>query len=280
MPRSRDDVGMPADGERTDLNLRATVTGIGEIFAVFDARTQDSGHISYGVRDADGKRWFVKTPGEDEVTAGGADRAARSRALELSAEVCTAVTHPALIPIDRIIRTPEGVVTVSPWFDGELVRAPAQLRDDPAQAFNRLKSLPAEEIVAALDAVIDLHVRLDAAGWVAGDLYDGCLMYDFPTRTMKVMDFECYHRGSFVNRVGRLPGSTRFMAPEESTLGAVIDARTTVFTLGRMIQIFLLERHPDHSAREIAAAATQSEPAKRPSSLAHFQHAWRRACPS
>ncbi|MFC6707928.1 hypothetical protein [Flexivirga alba] len=244
---------------------------------MFDSRTQDSGHISYGVRDLSGRRWFVKTPGAEAPSAGGTTREERSRALELAAEVSSAVEHPALIPLDRIIETEEGVVTVSAWFDGELVRAPAELRDDPEHAFSRFKSLPTNEIVAALDAIIELHVRLGEEGWIAGDLYDGCLMYDFATRAIKVMDFECYHRGSYVNHVGRLPGSTRFMAPEESTKGAVIDCRTTVFNLGRMIEILLLERNPDHPSRDVVRAATSEDPSKRPASLADFHRAWRAA---
>lgn len=272
-----DDVLVTVEREHIDLPLHAVVNLLGEIFAVFDSRTQDSGHISYGVRDASGRRWFIKTPGADAVSPGGVNRAARSQALELSAEVSTAVTHSALIALDRIIDTDEGVVTVSAWFDGELLRAPAELRDDPDHAFSRFKSLPPGEVVAALDEVIDLHLQLDAAGWIAGDFYDGCLMYDFASRTIKVMDFECYHRGSYVNRVGLLPGSTRFMAPEERRRGAVIDSRTTVFNLGRMIEILLLERHPDHPARVAAAAATREEPAERPASLRDFHRVWRSA---
>lgn len=272
-----DDVIMGVERETSDLSLRDTVTQLGEVFAVFDARTQDSGHISYGVRDGAGRRWFVKTPGDDVPNSGGADRAARSRALQRSADVSTAVVHPALLPVERIITTDEGVVTISEWFEGELVRAPAELREDPRHAFSRFKSLPADEIVAALDAVIDLHVRLDEAGWVAGDLYDGCLMYDFVAHTIRVMDFECYHRGSYVNHTGRLPGSTRFMAPEEFCIGATIGSRTTVFTLGRMIEILLLERNPGHPACDVARAATRQDPTARPASLAALHHAWRAA---
>jgi len=69
-------------------------------------------------------------------------------------------------------------------------------------------------------------------------------MYAFDTRQIKVIDLESYHRGPYLNEAGRLPGSTRYMAPEEHTRGAMIDARTTVFNLGRMIEIFLTERFP------------------------------------
>ena len=44
--------------ETPDAFLRA----IGDVFAVFDARSQDSGNISYGVRIGD-ERYFVKTAG-------------------------------------------------------------------------------------------------------------------------------------------------------------------------------------------------------------------------
>jgi len=189
--------------------------------------------------------------------------------------VSTAVEHHALIPVERIVHTVEGVLTVSPWFDDELVRSPAAQRDDPTQAFSRFKSLSTGEIAAALDSVIDLHVELIAAGWLAGDFYDGCLMYDFASRSIKVIDFECYHRGSYVNEVGALPGSTRFMAPEESTKGATVDERTTVFNMGRMIQVLLIDSNPDHPARELSYAATRLDPALRPETLASFQRTWR-----
>ena len=255
--------------------MREVVAGLGEEFACFDSRTQDSGHVSYGVIDPDGRRWFVKTSGDDTVSAGGASRDERAASLARSAEVANAVDHPAVIPVERILRADDGLALVMAWFPGELLRSPAERRDDPGETGNRFAALPAAEVVAALDRVIDLHVRLHEAGWIAGDLYDGCLMYDFASRAITVMDFECYHRGAYVNEVGRLPGSTRFMAPEELELGATIDARTTVFTLGRMVELFLLRGHPDHPAREVAALAMQPDPAARPSSLAVFQELWR-----
>lgn len=49
-----------------------------------------------------------------------------------------------------------------------------------------------------------------------------------------MIDLDTYSRGPVVNTMGRMFGSTRFMAPEEFARGAVIDQRTTVFTLGRL----------------------------------------------
>ena len=43
---------------------------------------------------------------------------------------------------------------------------------------------------------------------------------------------DTYHRLPFFNPVGRMWGSTRFMAPEEFEKGAAIDESTMVHTLG------------------------------------------------
>src|SRR6059058_5730517 len=100
-------------------------------------------------------------------------------------------------------------------------------------------------------------------------------MYDFTKQQLKVIDLECYRRGAYVNEVGRLPGSTRFMAPEEHRKGALIDARTTVFNLGRMI--ILLSRNPLPALQELTEQATADDPDERPASVTALQRAWRSA---
>ena len=94
-------------------------------------------------------------------------------------------------------------------------------------------------MVAAIDAVIDAHLAVVAAGFVAVDLYDGCFLYDPASTTMRLIDLDEYRPGPFVVDVERLPGSGRYMAPEERTRGATIDERTTVFNLGRSIEQLL-----------------------------------------
>jgi hypothetical protein len=50
------------------------------------------------------------------------------------------------------------------------------------------------------------------------DFYDGCLLYDFTSQELRVIDLDMYSRGPFTNTMGRIFGSTRFMAPEEFEL--------------------------------------------------------------
>ena len=68
----------------------------------------------------------------------------------------------------------------------------------------------------------------------ACDFYDGAMICDFRRRRVRAVDPDCCRRGAFVNEMGRMFGSSRFTAPEEFKLGAVIDERTAAFTLGRI----------------------------------------------
>lgn len=250
------------------------VAGLGTTFAVFDEHTQDSGHVSYGVEAPDGRRLFVKTSGGPAASPGGTSRDGRAAALRRAARIHREVDHPALVPVHDVVEAADGVVVVHDWFGGELLHSPAARRTDPAEAHQRFQRLPAGEIAEALDQVLSLHVALEEAGWVAGDFYDGCLMYDFGTRQIRVIDLECYRPGPYVNDVGRLPGSTRFMAPEELELGATVDARTTVFNLGRMVELFLLSHHDLPAVVDLATRATSSAPEDRPDSVADLHSAW------
>lgn len=136
------------------------------------------------------------------------------------------------------------------------------------------------------DVLIDLHVALAAAGWVACDLYDGCLIVDFATASLTVIDLDSYHyrRGPSVNDMGRMFGATRFMAPEEFKRGAIIDERTTIFTLGRLVWHFgtrLTEQADDFcgspTVAKVVQHACRPAPADRHTSVATFAEEWRTA---
>jgi len=165
---------------------------------------------------------------------------------------------------------------------GELIGAPAALRADPASAYQRFANLPAAAQLSIFDTLIDVHRVLAGQGWVAGDLYDGCLIVDFDTLTLHVVDLDTYRRGPSRNDMGRMFGSRRFMAPEEFEFGALLDQRTTVFTLGRTISVFLgdgsLEAAPFRgTAAQFAAmtGACRTDPSERLQTVAALIGAWR-----
>lgn len=239
-----------------------------DAFAVF--ALQDSGCVSYGVV-LDGERRFVKTA----TTPGAAASLARA------ARFHRAVQHPAIVaPLDVVDVGDDrciGPVLVYPWCDGEVLHAATATGDPDRRALGRFREQPLIDAVRAVETILDAHLAVTAAGFVAVDLYDGCFLYDEATRTMRLIDLDEYRPGPFVVDGDRLPGSRRYMAPEELTPGATIDERTTVFNLGRTIEQLL-----DHAdgwrgtprQREAAAVATRAEPADRFATVADLVAAW------
>ena len=248
----------------------------GEVFARFDLETQDSGNISYGV-EAAGRRFFVKTPGEVGFSTGWADHRGRADLLRNAVAVARSLTHRALPALPRVIEAPDGPLLVYDWVEGLLLRVPAEERARPGSSFYRFQRLPREAILRVLDEIYDVHRLLAERGWIACDFYDGCVIYDFDRGVPHIVDLDHYQPGPFVNEMGRLFGSTRFMAPEEFTRGARIDERTTVFTMGRAAAVFFEPTGIPDGVREVVERACREEPAERYPTMAAFHEAWMRA---
>jgi hypothetical protein len=84
--------------------------------------------------------------------------------------------------------------------------------------------------------------------------------------------------------MGRMFCSTRFMAPEEFELGALIDERTNAFVTGRTALVFLSDGTLDADVFrgtcdlfEVVARACEPVHSRRYDSMAAFYSAWRAA---
>ena len=103
---------------------------------------------------------------------------------------------------------------------------------------------------------------------------------------MRACDVDLFARKPFVNRMGRLWGSSRFMAPEEFALGAQIDERTNVYLAGCMA--FALAGDERDRTREtwqagealyrVASRAAAPERETRYPTLSSLRADWLRAC--
>ncbi|MDV9177591.1 serine/threonine protein kinase [Streptomyces sp. W16] len=236
---------------------------VGEIFRSF--REQDSGCVSYGVQLPDGESWFVK-----EATTAPA-RASLDRARVFH----QAVRHPVIVPQSHRIAVADGgrTAVVMPWCDGKSLYGPARAR---------FRALPLASVLRAVDRVLDAHLAVEAAGMVAVDLYDGAFLYDFGGDALHLIDLDEYRPGPFVLDEDRLPGSARFMAPEEWHRGARVDIRTTVYALGRSAHVLLdggERRAWRGTAGQLAVLerATRDDPAERFAGVREFTDAWRAA---
>ncbi|HWD37568.1 MAG TPA: hypothetical protein VG944_01855 [Fimbriimonas sp.] len=269
---------------RTGQPPRAFLESVGVIFATFDERTQDSGNASYGI-EVEGAKYFVKTAGKP--SRAHLERHERIGLLRNGAGLNQQCPHPAMPKLHNVIESPEGPMLIYDWVEGELLGVPKERREDPRSSFQRFRALPVEEITRALSAVYDLHHHLARAGWIASDFYDGSLIYDFQARCLFVVDLDHYHHGPFKNTMGRMFGSTRLMAPEEHELGASIDQRATVFTMGRTALVFLSDGSSDRASFrgsddlfEVVLRACAREKEDRWQSFADFWNAWRLAAES
>lgn len=274
-----------------------SVAGIDQPASAYVARhgrverefSQGSGNVSWIVEAPEG-RLFIKTAGPATAPPPGApapyfDHPGRVRSLRNAINLARSCDHRALPALLNVIETPTGPMLVYQAVRGELIGGipPAQ-RADPASAYQRLAHLPAAAQLPLFDTLIDLHRALADRGWVACDLYDGSMIVDFDTRTLHVVDLDDYRHGPSRNDMGQMFGSTRFMAPEEFELGAALDQRTTVFTLGRLVRHFTTGLTEDPACfngparlAAVVAQAVQPAPDDRFPTVAAFASAWQSA---
>jgi serine/threonine-protein kinase len=198
------------------------------------------------------------------------------------------VRHAVIVRPIEVVEVGGVPVLRYPWVDGETLYPATIDSHGPAvrgagSAHERFRQLPVDQVVFAIDAVFSAHVEVAREGFVAVDLYDGCLRYDFDRRRMRLIDLDEYRIGPVTVPDGGLPGSTRFSSPEERTPGATLDERSTVYTLGRLAQI-LLDRGDDTgrwraspALAEVAAQATESRRVDRFANVAELAAVWRAA---
>jgi serine/threonine protein kinase, bacterial len=256
---------------------------IGHVFAEFGAKTQDSGNVSYGVQIGEAQ-YFVKTAGDLNDPAPYLSHGDRVGLLRNAVRVARSCSHSSLPTLRRVIESPIGPMLVYDWRDGERIGVPRERRHDPQSSYERFRHLPPALIFNVLDTLYDLHRELARLGWIAVDFYDGSLLYNFATHRLSVIDLDNYHPGPFVNTMGRMFGSSRFMAPEEFELGAIIDERTNVFVMGRAAALFLGDGTLSRAAfrgpvslHRVIVRACEAEPSARFQSIAEFYDAWQSA---
>lgn len=206
---------------------------MGEVFAVFDE--QDSGNICFGIKN-DGIKKFVKYAGAKTKEYTGQPEEAIVR-LKKSVPIYKELEHKHLITLLEYFEVERGYVLVFEWFEGECLHAhwsfpPPQKYTHPASPYYRFKQLPIERRLSAFKSILEFHLNVEQKHYIAIDFYDGSILYDFKNHITKICDVDLYKKKPFINTMGRLWGSSRFMSPEEFELGAAIDERSNVFTMG------------------------------------------------
>ena len=260
--------------------------GLGTVFCVFDQ--QDSGNLSFGIK-AGRDRLFVKYAGAKTMEYSGNPRDAVER-LKRAIRVYQDLGHPELIKLVHHFEVDNGYVAVFEWFDGECLHSPVSFPPPakythPDSPYFRFRQLTLEQRLKSLDRIFQFHVHVEALNYVAIDFYDGSVLYDFSTSATKICDIDFYEKKPFINTMGRLWGSSRFMSPEEFSLGAEIDGRTNVFNMGAMafgllggeLNRSILQWEAGIDLYNVACRAVEKDRTKRYSSVGEFYSSWKRA---
>ncbi|BBH24403.1 serine/threonine protein kinase [Paenibacillus baekrokdamisoli] len=256
---------------------------LGHVFCVFDQ--QDSGNISFGV-EKDGDRRFIKYAGAKPLHFAG-DKHNAIQSLRDAVHLYDELSHPCLIELIDHFEIGSGYAAVFKWFEGESLHAhwsypPPAKYNNPASPYYRFRQLTVEQRIVSLANIYSFHVDVENRGWVAVDFYDGSLICDFKSNETKICDIDLYQRKPFINTMGRLWGSSRFMSPEEFVMDAQIDERTNVFTMGA-VAFALIGGELDRSFTkweagkglyEVALRAVNPDRELRYTNVAEFKAAW------
>ncbi|MDA2233998.1 serine/threonine protein kinase [Bacillus cereus] len=259
---------------------------LGTVFAVFDQ--QDSGNISFGV-EKDGHKKFIKYAGAQTIAYEGTTGDAIKR-LKNSVTIYEDLKHESLIKLIDHFPVQSGYVLIFDWFDGECLHShwrfpPPEKYENPNSPFYKFRHLSTIERVHSLHSIFSFHTYVEKKNYVAIDFYDGSILYNFNTNETKICDIDLYSKKPYINKMGRLWGSSRFMSPEEFELNAIIDERTNVFNMGAMA-FSLLGDEKDRSfikweaSKELYAVAYRAvndNRAERYASVTEFYEAWLKA---
>ena len=217
----------------------------GRVFKVFDE--QDSGNLCFGT-EKDGKRFFVKFAGAPTVLSHCKPEDAIAR-LKDAAPVYKNLAHPNLIRLVAEEETCHGYVLIFDWVDAEC------MGKQYPQSRQKFMAMPMETKLRVFEEIMEFHAHVAAQGYVAIDFYDGGILYDFANAKTILCDVDSYAKAPYTNTMGRMYGSSRFMSPEEFTLGATIDETTNVYTMGATAFVLFSENDRSQEAWPLNAAS-------------------------
>ncbi|MGY1462338.1 serine/threonine protein kinase [Bacillus toyonensis] len=256
---------------------------LGTVFAVFDQ--QDSGNICFGV-EKDGHKKFIKYAGAQTIAYNGTPEAAIETLIK-SVSLYDELKHESLITLIEHFPVQNGYVLIFDWFDGESLHPhwsfpPPEKYKNPNSPFYKFRHLTVVERIYSLNAIFSFHAHVEQKNYVAIDFYDGSILHNFSTNETKICDIDLYSKKPYINNIGRLWGSSRFMSPEEFELNAIIDEKTNVFNMGA-VAFALLGGEKDRSfikwdaskeLYEVASRAVNENRAERYTSVKEFYEAW------
>jgi len=246
----------------------------GRPFCVFDQ--QPGSNIAFGMESAQYGKLLVKFAGAPTVNAAYSPEHTVS-ALKNAAPLYRTLRHPALVQLLGQGEVAGGYALIFRWFDGEPLSS--------AQARDRLSHQPLPVKLRMLDSVFDFHLHCAVKNHISVGFHDGSLLVNFLTGQIMICNIDLYRPMPAFNNLGRMPGSARFLSPEEYEKGAPLDGLTMQYAMGALAFAFLA-RGGSHAPEDwtaasalhaVASRAVDLDRTQRYPSLGAFVAAWRHA---
>ena len=246
----------------------------GKVFKVFD--DQDSGNICFGC-EKDEKRYFIKFAGAPTERYTGKPEDAVKR-LRASVSVYQNLQHDNLIEFIDAEEIAGGLAVVFKWVQGGCIG-----KMYPTEHY-RFMRLPVTDRLTVFHDILDFFEYTALQNYIAIDFYDGSIMYDFKNGKTVICDIDLFQKYPYVNNMGRMWGSSRYMSPEEYQIGAVLDEITNVYTVGAAaFEMFgdgdrtLDKWQLDEKLFLVASKAVNDDRTLRQQSVRQFREEWEKA---
>ncbi len=242
----------------------------GKPFCVFEGGA--SGNISFGLESERYGRVFAKFAGAPLQSARVSQEEA-AHALEDAMPLYQQLfSHPALVRLLGFGHTGGGYLALYRFEEGPTLHDAADVL-----------SLPPLQRLRMMEDMLDFHLFALSHGWMPVGLEDANLLVT--PNGLKICDVDLYRPCPSRNDLGRMPGVSRYLAPEEYELGAVLDEKTAQYKLGALaFQLFAEGGRRDRAAWcapealfQVASAACSEEKRRRYNSFSAFCYAWRHA---
>ena len=239
------------DNIEYNLKEKQDFSWLSEYGTVFSCIDQTgSGCILFGVESKD-KKLFVKIAGASTMYA----EVSQKESVDLLKKAVgnyKHIKHPNLIRLVDSFEKDELYVAIFEWVDGECLfdhwNFEMYKQDSsivsPAAKFNALDTSKKLDVIKKL---FTFFIAIKNAGFVAVDFYDSSIIYNFETDEVHFCDIDLFRKVPTYNDLGEgYFGTKRLKAPEENELGACVDEKTNMFTLGAIIFDMLSKKDKDN----------------------------------
>jgi serine/threonine-protein kinase len=169
------------------------------------------------------------------------------------------IRHPNLIQLIDHYEIDGGYAAAFEWAEGECLHAHWDFDKYPKykhpQSPNyKFRELNLKDKLNCIDTIFNFHEEVAKSDYVAIDFYDGSIMYDFENHITTICDIDFYTKMPYINTMGKMWGSSRFMSPEEYELEAIIDEISNVYTMGALAFELLGNNHQRTQENWIASS--------------------------